>query len=506
MTTPNTNGNNGEHAAPSRPLLEGLIVIWMLLLAVAFNLIYLYPEVAVKVIDLNDTGMHLLATDLAVEAIDRRQDFTDPWLGAIGMGYPLFHYYQHLPHISVALAHVLTLRVFPVVDMVNFTAYLLLSLFPLSIYWSMRRFGFDRLSSALGGLVASLPATDLLYGLGFASYVWAGHGLYTQLWAMVLLPPALALGYRVLREGRGYFWTTLLLAAALMSHLIYGYMAFLTLGVLTFLRPMGLLNVKSIVGGMWRRWRRLLILFLLVTVVTSYFLVPFFLDRPYLNLSVWEEQTKYDSYGHIAVLRDLVKGNLFDFNRFPSLTILMAVGFVICLLRWREERYLIPVAIFSFWLLLYFGRPTWGIFMDLLPMSRDIPIHRFIAGVHLGGIYLAAIALATPWRWAISRPNVLYLLVPVAVTLLILLPVYRERQTYLLQNAFGLRESQQVQAAEDQDLRPLFEKLKQLPPGRVYAGSRGIGAISTLLAIHRSMYYSLQSAWTRWGPFTIAFH
>jgi len=127
MTTPNTNGNNGEHAAPSRPLLEGLIVIWMLLLAVAFNLIYLYPEVAVKVIDLNDSGMHLLATDLAVEAIDRRQDFTDPWLGAIGMGYPLFHYYQNLPHISVALAHVLTFRVFPVVAMVNVTAYSLLS-------------------------------------------------------------------------------------------------------------------------------------------------------------------------------------------------------------------------------------------------------------------------------------------------------------------------------------------------------------------------------------------
>ena len=113
--------------------------------------------------------MHLLATDLAVQSIIQRQDFTDPWQSAIGMGHPLFHYYQHLPHISVALVHVLTLGVFPVADTVNWASYLLLCLFPLSLYWSMRLFGFDRLSSAMGGLVASLTATNSLFGFDFGS-------------------------------------------------------------------------------------------------------------------------------------------------------------------------------------------------------------------------------------------------------------------------------------------------------------------------------------------------
>ena len=235
--------------------LPGLIVICVLLLAVAFNLIYLYPEVAVKVPDLNDSGMHLLLADMAVEAITHGHDFTDPWQSTMSMGYPMFHFYQHLPHVTVALVHVLTLRVFPVADMLNWTSYLLLSLFPLSIYWSLRRFGFDQLSSAMGGLVASLVATKGLVGFGYTSYLWHGHGLYSQLWAMVLLPPALAQGYRVLREGRGYFWATLLLAATLMSHLIYGYMAFVTLGILTFIQPMRVLDPKSLAEATWRRWR-----------------------------------------------------------------------------------------------------------------------------------------------------------------------------------------------------------------------------------------------------------
>ncbi len=225
----------------------------------------------------------------------------------------------------------------------------------------------------------------------------------------------------------------------------------------------------------WRRWRRLGILLLLVSAVTSYFLVPLFLDRQYLNRSAWHTSTMYDSHGHSAVLLGLIEGNLFDFDRFPSLTILVFVGFVICFLRWRKERYLIPVAIFSLWLLLYFGRATWGPLIDLLPMSRQLHMHRFIAGVHLGGIFLAAIGLAVPWRWAVSRKKLWYFAAPLALTLLILLPAYSERRSYLSQNALGLRQSQQSLAAEDRALSGLFEKLDQLSPGRVFAGEKRWG-------------------------------
>ena len=441
----------------------------MLLFAVTFNLVHLYPDVAIKIPDRNDIGMHLLYTDMAVKAITHGQDFTDPWQRTMGMGFPLFHYYQHLPHVTLALVHVLTLGVFPLADMLNWTTYLLLSFFPLSIFWSLRRFGFDRLLAAMGGLVASLTATNSLWGLGFEGYVFRGWGLYSQLWAMVLLPPALAQGYRVLQEGRGYFWATLLLAATLMSHLLYGYMAFLILGILTFIQPMDMSDPRSFLAAVWRRWRRMIILFLLVVVVTSYFLIPLFLDRTYLNNNNLPRIT-YDSFGHSAVLIGLAKGHLFDFGGFPSLTILMAVGFVFCLLRWRQERYLIPVTIFLLWLLLFFGRSTWGVLIDVLPMSRQLHMIRFMAMVHLGGIFLMAVALAAPWRWAVSRSNVWYFAGVLALTSLHLLPVYNERRSYLVENAFYLTESRQVLANEELELSALFGKLKQLPSGRIYAG------------------------------------
>ena len=463
MSTPDTNRENSHN------LVVTLIVIGTLLVAVAFNLAFLLPEVTSGIVAFNDSVMHLLLTQLAVESITHGRDFTDPWQSTMSMGFPVFHHYQHLPHVTVALAHVLTLKAFPVADMMRWNTYLLLSLFPLSIYWSLRRFGFEQLTAAMGGLVAPLVATSFLYGFGYTSYTFLGHGLYTQLWAMVLLPPALAMGYLVLREGRGYFWATLLLAATLMCHLSSGYMAFITLGVLTFIPFFRVSDLRSLAATMLRQWGRLMALSMMVVAVTSYFLVPFFLDREYLNVSNIE-QWKRLGFGHPAVLRGLIEGDLFDFQRFPSLTALVFAGLGVCLIRWREERYLVPVGIFVLWLLLYFGRPTWGPVIDLMPLSRELHVHRFIAGVHLGGIFLAAVALASSWRWAVSRARLWYVAGVLALTLLILAPVYVERMSYLSENAFMIKENQKALSADGQESSRLFERLKQLPPGRVYAG------------------------------------
>ena len=455
--------------------------------------------------------LHTLLSEAVVEAIENGQTFTDPWQESMGMGHPMFHYYQHLPHVAVGLTHIVTFGVFAVGDIVRWSTYVLISIFPLSVYWSLRRFGFDQLSSASGGLVASLVATAGISGFDYASYIGGAQGLYTQLWAMVLMPLALASGYRVLREGRCYFWAVLLLAATFMSHVLYGYMAFITLGVLTFIVPMRFKlpwNLSSLSGArvgtraqrrrsrrsgqsqppnttpptpaatetspfivtFWGRFRRLTLLLLLVVAVTSYFLVPFFLDLRFFNSSELIDPRNYDSHGHSAVFKGLFEGDLFDFNRFPSLTILVFAGFAICLLRWRRELYLIPVAVFLIWLMLYFGRPTWGSLTNVLPFSQNILMFRFIGGVHLGGILLMAVALGASWRWAVSRGNMWYSVAALVLTLAILLPVYIERRSSLEDNVHRLVQCQQQETTEDQDVTALFEEIKRLPKGRVYVG------------------------------------
>ena len=243
-------------------------------------------------------------------------------------------------------------------------------------------------------------------------------------------------------------------------------------GILTLIQPTRISNLKSFVATMWPRWRRLITLVLLAGVVTSYFLVPTVLDRSFLNKSVFLDSVKYDSYGHSEVLKGLILGNLFDYDRLPFLTILLAVGFEICIFRWKQDRYPIPVAIFFFWRMVYFGRSTWGPLIDVSPMSRYLHMNRFIAGVHLGGILLIAVALATRWHWAVRRKNGLYAAAALALTVLVLLLVYSERRSYLAENAAEIDLTQRAVINEDNDLTALFAKLKPLPPGRVYSGQQ----------------------------------
>ena len=478
----NPSKTNSSYESQSQRRLVTPIVICTLLGAIGFNLWRLFPETTGGGIPSNDTLFHLRLIDSAVDAISHGKDITDPWLGTASLGFPVFHHYQHLPHVLVALTHIITFKVFPLIDMIRWTTYLLLSLFPLSMYWSLRRFSFDPLTCAMGGLLASLIGIDLQFsshgmwwpawgGFDYANYTFTGYGLYTQLWGMVLLPLALAFGYQTIKTGQGYFWATVLLSATLMSHLITGYMAFLTIGVLTFIPDTKTSHINPFLLGIWIHWRRLIVLFILVLSVTMYFTVPFILDHEYFGVTAANTNlTSLNSFGHQVVLEALVKGNLFDLNRFPSFTILVFAGVASCICYRNKTRYLIPLVIFLLWLLLFFGRPTWGPVIGLLPLSQDIHMHRFIQGVHLGGAFLSATALAILWRWAVSRSNLAYLVGALILTLLILSPVYVERQSYLSLNAREIEENQKALKAEQNDIDSIIETLNGLPAGRVYAG------------------------------------
>ena len=463
--------NNLRNNGQGQPKWVTLVVIGALLGAIGFNLWQLFPGTTGGAVTGGDSLFHLLLTGSAVDAITHGRDITDPWQ-SMSLGFPVFHHYQHLPHVALALIHVVTFNVFPLIELMRWSTYLLLSLFPLSIFWSLRRFSFDPLTCAMGAVLASLIGNDfqLFGGFGYVNYGFDGVGLYTQLWGMILLPMALALGFRTMRTNQGYFWATLLLSATLMSHLLYGYMAFLTLGFLSFVPESQVSLNKSLVLGIWNHWKRLAVLFVLVLSVTMYFLVPFVLDHEHFSAAEKRALLALDSYGYQVILQTLVSGDLFDLGRFPSFSILVFAGIAICIFSLREVRYLVPLAIFSIWLLLFFGRSTWGSAMDLLPLSQDVYMHRFIGGVHLGGILLAAVALAVPWRWVVSRGNTLYIVGALVLTVLIVSPLYVERKTYLSDKAVETRENQRELNSEQEDLDEIIETLKELPPGRVYAG------------------------------------
>src|SRR4029077_13640325 len=99
-----------------------------------------------------------------------------------------------------------------------------------------------------------------------------------------------------------------------------------------------------------------------------------------------------DSYGAGKILPWLFRGQLFDQGRFPIFSLCVAVGFVVCVIRAQKSeaaRAVLSVWIFS--MLLFFGRATWGVrsVVNLLPGNGDLQMHRFMAGVDLGAIFLA---------------------------------------------------------------------------------------------------------------------
>ncbi len=195
---------------------SGLLGPLLLIGTLLFNIVALLPSLANDSPNLNDHVFHLLNLQRTVDAFRAGQDPTDAWQRAIGMGFPIFHYYQHLPYLIPAIVHLVS--GVGMVLVFRWTNYLLLCVFPLSMYWAMRKSRFDRTEAGFGALVSGLIATNGLYGLDLTSYIWSGYGLYTQLWGMVLLPPALAACYVVMRDGRGYGLAALL-DTALQAHL-----------------------------------------------------------------------------------------------------------------------------------------------------------------------------------------------------------------------------------------------------------------------------------------------
>lgn len=448
-------------------LAPGLVV-----LTVGLEAIFLFPEVSIAAPPLNDSVLQALVVDAASDAIRDGRNPTDPWLESIGLGYPLLHHYQHLPQLVTAGVGILTLAGPTGALLVTWTTFALLLAFPVSVYWSMRRLGFNKLSSASSAFLAPWISTDNLFGFALNSYVWAGLGVYTQLWAMVLLPPTIAQCHRVLVRGGGFFWATALLAATLLSHLVYGYVALLAIGLLAGVSIISTED-QRVSQAASRIGLRFLALLALVGAVAGYFVIPFLTDRLFLNRSVWESDWKYDSFGAGVVLDNLVSGDLFDFGRFPAFTILVGLGLTATLWHWSDRRFRSPLVLFVFFLLLYFGRATWGPLLGLLPFNQEMHFHRMIGPVHLAGIMLAGVGVAFAWDQLRAYRNGRYALVlPVAFAVLAV-GIVIERQDYLGERHELMQVTQDAFEAESVDLESMLDLLERLPPGRVYAGLPG---------------------------------
>jgi hypothetical protein len=416
----------------------------------------------------NDASIHDSMVRWAADRIrDGRLPF-DGWYPPLSLGASRFHHYQSLPHILTGGVSVLfgagTFR---------WTLYLLLVTWPVAVYLGARLFELDRWSAAVAAAVAPLVASAAGLGFEWGSYVWRGSGVWAQLWGMWALPFAWALGWRAVSRRGGMAPAAVAIGLTTCFHLLTGYLALLALGVWVLIAP----------TAFGRRLLRAALVGLGSLAVAAWMLIPLVTDAGW---TIHDEASTgtfyYDSFGAAKILGWLVRGQLFDARRMVgTISVLALLGLVAAIVRWRRDeasRALVGIGVLS--LLLFFGRPTLGWAIDLLPGAQDLFLRRYLVGVHLAGILLAG--LGTVWAarglrdrlraWLPELRPAIVVGVFAGVVALALAPAMFERAGFERTGARWIDEQRVADATDGAAFARLVGRAERSAPGRVFAGLR----------------------------------
>lgn len=564
--------------------IDFLLSLSLLIFAIGFNL-YLYRLEPTAKIDPNDNTFQYALVhrtnqiwDYASAVCPKNIFFplchltylVDHWVPNWAQGYNLPFYYSHLPQIVIVSVWRFLSVIVPNLSLFSFyhlVIYALLCIFPLPVFLALRVIRLPWLVAGIGAVFASHISTDGLYGLDPPSYLWRGYGLSSQLFAMVWLPLSAAFSFRlfadkpdidiksiqqmsrakpgsltVLVRNRNLLLSILFTVVTTAGHLGIGVMALLSALVFSLAKPVYLFfnfsGYREIRDSLIFSWVKLAGLGSGVILILGYWIIPNILLGNYHNISVWDPIWKFNSFGWQDVLIKLYNGEIFDFGRFPWLTLFVFIGiYAATYIKNHEFRILkqelklndhnfsyFPLSLlFLFWVAMYFGRTTWGGLIDLIPGMSEFHLSRFIVGIHLSGLFLAPIGL---WASAKTIGKMAYKLystekitsedeVPKIVIWsfviiaggLLSVPIYKQTVNYNDLNNKLIRQANDNYSRGQADINNLFGKISTLPPGRVYVGRGGgwgkdFNIAETEMFIHISTYGVPTALWLpeTWSP------
>jgi hypothetical protein len=445
---------------------------WLLVAAACiFGLVTMSAELTI-VQPLNDESLHFEMVRWAVQQIHEGHLVPlDGWFPYLSLGDAQFSHYQSLPHLVTAYFSL----IFGTDSTERWAGYLLFALFPISVYAGSRLLGWSPWTAGAAALISPLLVSVTGYGYESFSYTWLGNGLWSQEWGMFLLPLAWGFSWRAVHGiGRGkYALAALVVGLTIAMHFLTGYFALLSIGVFVIVVWRGLLP----------RIGRAALVFGGAALVASWVVVPLITDGAYFNLSVFNQGTFWlNSYGAPQALGWLFTGQLFDSGRFPIVSLLVALGAVVCLCRFRSDvrgRALLGLMAMS--IVLFSGRPTFGFILNLLPGNADLYLSRYMMGIQLAGDMLAGVGLIWAGETAVSlarswRPHVRVVplaTVLVAAAVVITLPGWLNRAAYASTNSTSLALQVYSDQTDGAALDVLISDIDARGGGRTYAGLPG---------------------------------
>ena len=433
--------------------------------AIGWNLVSL-RAVTIGVAYLNDSSLHEQMVRFATAQLRAGHLPLTSWFPFLGEGSPQFLHYQSLPAIVTGAVGLLT---GPDVAF-RWSLYLLLSLWPISVYLSAR--GFGARPPAAAASAAMSPFLVSATGVGYEqhAYVWTGFGVWTQLWAMWTLPLAWGLSWRAIRDGRGYFKAVLFTALTAALHFETGYLALSVLLVWPFVAGRPLLV----------RLRRAAVLLGGSLLASAWVIVPLVAQRGWAAVNEPLQGTGLvNGYGAGRVLDWLVSGQLLDHGRLPVVTVFAALGFGLAWLAWSSDAdaraLLVALAVC---LLFAFGRTSFGSLVDLLPGSADLFFRRFMMGVQLvalllagrGAAWVAARGLRLLKARVPRRPPGLSAAAGLVAAITVLAPAWLQLGAYDRHDGAAIAAQRRADATEGADVDRLVTVIERDGGGRTYAG------------------------------------
>ncbi len=440
---------------------EKPFALLLLLLVVLVQAWAMWPEISVSRSDLNDNVLHFTLIERIVDAVQHGRNPLDSWSPEISLGFPVLRDYQPLPHLMVAGAWFALGKSVSLMTVFVWVRFLSVVLLPVTFYAAARLLGLPLASSIASAALAPLVSTEYLYGIESNSYLWAGTGLFTQAVSMHFLLLAIGTGYRAIQHGKRLLLAGVMVGLTLISHLIYGWMAALTLLLLAALPDP---------APRLLRFGRTIAIGIVAFLISAFQIVPLLTDGAVINHSRWEAPWKWDSFGAETALIRLVTGELLDHGRLPVLTALAFGG--AALLVWnlrrgrKSEVHIFIAAGAAFWVLMYFGRPFWGPLLTVLGASEDLHLHRVIGGAQIFLVLLAGIGLEWMWRTLSARRLAI---VAAAATAVLLYPMIQERRQFLTNDSVWGRRNLDAHAAVEPDIDAALAQIKARG-GRAYAG------------------------------------
>jgi hypothetical protein len=446
----------------------------LVLLAVLFNLWVLRAE-RLPVAYPNDSAVHSQMVSFSQHLLSSGHLPFDNWYPFLSLGSPYFVQYQSFSAIATgALGQIIGPQ-----QAFSWTLYLLLSFWPVCIYWAGRLLGWNRWTSSVTAVISPLLFGVTGYGYEDQSYVAIGNGLWSQLWAMWTLPLAWGFSWRYVSQRRYLFGAVITLGLTIAFHFLTAYLVGLSLIVWVLLKP------REIIRRIGRAW----LIGIGAILATLWVTLPLVVDSKWIAVNQFQVGTFWtDSYGARKVLGWLVTGKLYDYGRFPIVTILVGIGLVVCLTRFRkDERARAIVGVWILSLLLFFGRPTLGAILNRLPGNGDLLFPRYIMGVQLAGLFLAGIAVfsiirgtevvlrrvsnaiverMTAKRWVVAISGPVAILVLVAA----LTPAWTEIASYDAASATWINYQRSADDTQGAQINQLITIAEDRGGGRIYAG------------------------------------